>query len=110
MKKEEKLLCGERLRGLRARCGLTQEEAADKLNISLRYYQMLERGEKLGSVDILLAVSEMMNCSLDYLLKGAITGNSPLTARLNRLSARQRGYAERLLELWLESQEQTESC
>lgn len=107
MENKEKLLCGERLRNLRLRRGLTQEETADRLNISLRYYQMLERGEKLGSVDILLATSEIMDCSLDYLLRGKLPERpaDPLTARLNQLSSRQRGYAEKLLELWMESLE-----
>lgn len=108
MESKEKLLCGERLRSLRMRKRMTQEETADRLNISLRYYQMLERGEKLGSVDILLEISEIMDCSLDYLLRGKLPRltASPLSARLNQLSTRQRSYAEKLLEVWLESLEE----
>lgn len=102
---KEKLLFGERLRGLRAEKGLTQEETAEKLNISLRYYQMLERGEKVGSVDILIAVSRVLGCSLDYLLTGKLgeVETDPLSARLNGLTARQRQYAGKMLELWIES-------
>lgn len=59
MNEKEKLLFGERLRELRAEKGLTQEETAEALNISLRYYQMLERGEKTGSVDIFSSRWEM---------------------------------------------------
>lgn len=32
--------------------GLTQQQTADKLNISLRYYQQIEQGTRTGSFDI----------------------------------------------------------
>lgn len=107
MNEKEKLLFGERLRGLRAEKGLTQEETSEMLNISLRYYQMLERGEKTGSVDILIAISRILGCSLDYLLTGKLgeAAAGPIAAKLNALSPRQRQYAGKMLELWIESLE-----
>lgn len=104
MTKDEKLLFGERLRKIRSEKWFTQEETADRLNISLRYYQMLERGENVGSVDLLISLSDIMDCSLDYLLKGRMNdeGNS-FAAKFNDLSPRQRAYAEKMLELWIES-------
>lgn len=109
MDQKEKLLCGERLRSLRISKDMTQEETAERLGISLRYYQMLERGEKVGSVDMLIAVSDIMGCSLDYLLRGRVEETAgPLAERLNGLTSRQRAYAVKLLELWLESQETAE--
>lgn len=107
MNEKEKLLFGERLRSLRAERGLTQEETSETLNISLRYYQMLERGEKTGSVDILIAISRTLGCSLDYLLTGKLgeTAADPIAAKLNALSPRQRRYAGKMLELWIESLE-----
>lgn len=106
MEKKEKLLCGERLRALRAQKGLTQEETAERLNISLRYYQMLERGEKLGSVDVLIALCDLLDCSLDYLLRGRLgEGDDPIAARLNSLSSQRRAYAAQMLELMMESWE-----
>ncbi len=105
MNREEKLLCGERLRALRIQKGLTQEEASERLNISLRYYQMLERGEKVGSVDVLIAIGNMLDCSLDYLLRGRMgeTAANPLAAKLNALTDRQRFYAAGMLDFWVES-------
>lgn len=32
--------------------GITQQQTADKLNISLRYYQQIEQGTRTGSFDI----------------------------------------------------------
>ncbi len=39
-------LIADRLRALRLRHGLTQEEAADLMDLSLRFYQVLESGRK----------------------------------------------------------------
>lgn len=39
-------LIAERLRALRLRHGITQEEAADLMELSLRFYQLLESGRK----------------------------------------------------------------
>ncbi len=105
MDKKEKLLCGERLRALRAEIGLTQEETSERLGISLRYYQMLERGEKVGSIDVLIKACGLLGCSLDYLLRGRVgeaTAN-PLDAKLNALTDQQRFYAAKMLDLWVES-------
>lgn len=101
---EEKTRFGERLGKLRTSAHMTQEQAAEKLDISLRYYQMLERGENIGSVDLLLAISNLMDCSLDYLLRGRLeqTGKNSLVNKLNALSARQRANAEKLLDLWVD--------
>lgn len=107
MNAKEKLMFGERLRKCRNESSMTQEEAAEALNISLRYYQMLERGEKIGSVDMLIAVSKMFSCSLDYLLAGVVgqTSADPIAARLNGLSPHRRQCAQKMLELWVESLE-----
>lgn len=107
MDKKEKLMFGERLRNCRGEKHLTQEETAERLNISLRYYQMLERGEKTGSVDILIAVSKLLGCSLDYLLIGTVGefAADPIAVKLNALSPQKRRCAERMLELWIESLE-----
>ncbi len=108
VEKKEKLMCGERLRALRIRKGLTQEETSERLDISLRYYQMLERGEKIGSIDVLIAASDLLDCSLDYLLRGRVgeMPANPLAAKLDSLTPRQRFNAARLLDLWIESLEE----
>lgn len=105
MDAKEKLMFGERLRRCRAEKQLTQEETAERLNISLRYYQMLERGEKVGSVDMLTAACRLLGCSLDYLLLGRVSEQTddPIAARLNSLPQRKRKYAEQMLLLFIES-------
>lgn len=46
--------CGMRISKLRMECGKTQQQMADKLNISLDHYRALENGRRGGSLDLLL--------------------------------------------------------
>ena len=72
MTREEQLLFGERLRNRRTALNLTQECVSDHVGISLRFYQMLERGEKSVSLDTLIRLSKELTLSIDYLLFGSL--------------------------------------
>lgn len=40
------------LKTARRRAGLTQQQVADRLGITLRYYKDIESGVKLGAIDL----------------------------------------------------------
>nr|DAR34009.1 MAG TPA: Helix-turn-helix XRE-family like protein [Caudoviricetes sp.] len=40
------------LKNARRAAGLTQQQAADRLGITLRYYKDIESGVKLGAIDL----------------------------------------------------------
>lgn len=61
---------GERLRECRLRSNLTQEKMAELLDISVKHYSEVERGITGLSVEKLIFLSNLLNISLDYLLKG----------------------------------------
>lgn len=61
---------GERIRCKRNHLGFTREYVAEKLDISLRFYQMIERGEKSVSLETLIGLGRVLNVSVDYLLFG----------------------------------------
>ncbi len=42
----------ERLRAARLASGMTQRQVADRLGISLRYYQNIEKGDRTGDFEI----------------------------------------------------------
>ena len=102
MTHEELLLFGERLRNRRDVLGLTQEFVSTEAGISLRFYQMIERGEKGVSLDTLIQLSKSLTISIDYLLFGdaAYTFENPLTEILNGLSPQQNEDALRVLRLF----------
>lgn len=61
---------GHRVKVLRERQGLTQEEMAGKLGISLNHVGYIERGLRTPSIDLCIEFSELFGVSLDYLMLG----------------------------------------
>ena len=62
--------CGKRIAKLRKERGLTQEQLADKLNISTSNLGKLERGLQGLSIDLLIEIGFFFCVSTDYLLIG----------------------------------------
>lgn len=69
------------LRGERCRLDLSQDELAEKLGVSSASIRQWESGATRPSASNLLAMSDMFQCSVDYLLgrtderKGAFAPN-----------------------------------
>ncbi len=56
------------LKGLRIKSGLTQQEMADKLNISRSSIGMYENGEREPSFELLEIIADYFNVDMNYLL------------------------------------------
>lgn len=102
MTHNELLLFGERIRTRRNELGYTQEYTAEKVGITTRYYQMIERGEKTVSLDTLIKLSQSLMISIDFLLFGnmAYSIDNPLVSLLERLLPEQRADALKLLQIY----------
>lgn len=61
---------GKRLRNQRKLLHMTQEELAEKLDISVKHYGGVERGNAGLSLENLVTVSNILGMNLDYLIKG----------------------------------------
>ena len=61
---------GEIIKTLRREKGLTQEAFADELNIDRSAVGKIENGTRGCSVDLLLCLSEILDVSVHYLLRG----------------------------------------
>ena len=59
---------GVKLKQKRLSLDLTQEKAAESLDLSESFYSRLERGDRVLSVDTLVKVACFFDVSLDYLL------------------------------------------
>lgn len=64
---------GRRLFELRKAQGLTQEEMAGRLELSLRHWSDLERGKIGLSRENLLKLNALFGVSIDYLLTGSLS-------------------------------------
>lgn len=56
------------LRGLRQACGYSQQYVAEKLGIAYQSYQAYERGVSLPTLKNFVAIADLFDVSLDYLL------------------------------------------
>ena len=61
---------GSRIRSLRKKRGLTQEQLAEKMNVSTPYIAKIENGKQTGPVELAVEFAEFFEISLDYLLVG----------------------------------------
>ncbi len=65
---------GQRVRQLREKRGLTQEELAGAVGVTLGLVGRYERGEHLPTADKLLSLSRALHASADFLLRGEQNG------------------------------------
>ena len=58
----------QRLLLLRQESGMTQQQAADAIQTTLRQYQRFEKGEQKPGFDNLIRLADCFQVSLDYLM------------------------------------------
>ena len=58
----------EKLKELRIKYSYSQKQVADKVGVSPSIVSGYETGERTPSTNILLSLSQLYNCSVDYLL------------------------------------------
>lgn len=69
-------LIGKRIKQARKAKGLTQEQLAELLDVSVGYVSQIERGITKPNLEMLSAVCDQLSCALDALLTGCST-NQP---------------------------------
>lgn len=80
--------CGERIRMMRRKMKMTQEELAEGLGVSREFVCKIERGAKGCSVDTLGHIADFFDVSVDYLAYGlfGIGSESTLEKRIDQLA------------------------
>ena len=78
---------GERIQQRRQQLGLSQQTAAEKLDLSTSFYSRVERGEKVASLETLIKIANAFGFSLDFLLQDSIdkTMTEELQAELSQI-------------------------
>lgn len=61
---------GSRIRQLRKSKGMTQEQLAEKLNVSIDHLAKAETGKRRCSLEVLIDIASFFGVSLDYLILG----------------------------------------
>lgn len=65
--------------------GLTQEQLAEQMDVSIQMISNLERGIKAIRIDNLIRLSEILNVSTDYILTGQYS-NSDINILAEQIS------------------------
>lgn len=96
-------IIGQRLKERRISLNLTQAQIAEQTGLSTSQICYMESGKRSFSADILVSLSEILDCTADYLLKGSIPLNQPASVSKVRLP-------EHIVEmyLYLDNEEQEE--
>ena len=107
----DRLAAGERLRLKRTLLGFTQEEMAEKIDRATKYYADIESGSCGMSIETLMALSSVLNMSLDYIIFGKTAEEKEHSIQTDEVTAimemldnsteRERSYCLRLLKLFL---------
>lgn len=98
---------GNRLYSYRKALGLTQEEVAERAELSLRTYADMERGSVNIRMQTLLKICQVLGITPDDILTRQATAPAPteaeILARLARCSPQDRATALRLVATYLDS-------
>ncbi len=105
MDKLDLIVIGSRIQEQRRELGLTQQDIYDKVDISQVHYSRIENGRDGMSFELLVALSEILNISTDYILTGNINvpGQPEFVKKYNSLTDKQKKYIINQIESLKES-------
>lgn len=78
---------GKRIQQKRKQAGLTQEQLAEMMNVSIQMVSNIERGNKAIRIENLINLCRILSVSTDYILIGKenVSDISELTSRISKL-------------------------
>ena len=82
-------IIGRRIQDIRKQKGLTQEQLAERVNISPHYLSALERGVYNIKLDLLVDILNVLNCSADEVFQDVVDSSSKIKA--SQLSEKLKG-------------------
>ena len=103
----DKLTMGDRIREARKNQGLTQDQLAEHLDISVEFVGQIERGLKMPSMQVFVKLIESLNVSADYLLRdsvstGQLFGDNAIGRKIEKLKPNQRIALEALIDTYIQ--------
>lgn len=103
----EKLTIGDRIKEARKNKRLTQEQLAERLDISVEFVGQIERGIKLPSMQVFIRLIEALNVSADYLLRdsvstGQLFGDNEIGRKIEKLNPKQKIALEALIDTYIQ--------
>lgn len=99
-KKALNIAIGNRIRISREKSGLTQEELAERLNLSTQFISTIERGVAGASLETVVNLCDVLNVSSEWLLRGRADTPSAdvIVSKLTHLSIAQLSVVDRMID------------
>ena len=102
-----KITIGDRIKEARKKQGLTQEQLAERLDVSVEFVGQIERGLKLPSMNVFIKLIGVLNVSADYLLRdsvstGQLFGDNAIGRKIEKLTPKQRIALEALIDTYIQ--------
>ena len=103
----DKLTMGDRIKETRKKRCLTQENLAEKLDVSVEYISQIERGLKMPSMQIFVKLIEILDTSADYLLRDIVStcnlyGDKDIASKFEKMTPKQRIALSALIDTYIE--------
>ena len=100
-------LIGQRIKKRRKAAGLTQEQLAEQLFVSVGYVSQIERGITKANLDMLSNICLAVGCDLPYLFTGSMVEQGAymedeLLAKCRQMNAKQKQMAIKIIDILLE--------
>ena len=97
-------LIGERIKRARKSKGITQDNLSEKLDVSIGYVSQIERGVTKISLDLLGAISSILECDIAELVtESAPNSNvymeSELISEIRKLDGKKKKYILEIIKL-----------
>lgn len=101
------LTIGDRIKEVRKKNGLTQEQLAERLDVSVEFVGQIERGLKLPSMQVFIKIVEVLKVSADYLLRdsvstGQLFGDNAIGRKIDKLKPKQKIALEALIDTYIQ--------
>ncbi|MBQ8162909.1 MAG: helix-turn-helix transcriptional regulator [Clostridia bacterium] len=99
---------GVRIKEVRKQRKLTQQELAEKVNISDVYIGEIERGIKMPSIPVFIDIIKALDISADYLLRDTVPSGMPyinneITQKLDKLNPKQRKTVVDIIDAYIKN-------
>lgn len=113
----DRIAVGERIKRKRMVLGMSQDELAEKIDRATKYCSDIERGMCGMSIETMIALSKVLDMTLDYMVFGESNeleearqeqSELALAHALSKCPERQRVNALRMLQLFLSAIEQAQ--
>ena len=98
---------GARISKRRKLIGLTQEQLAEKMDVSIQMISNLERGIKAIKIDNLVKLSRILNVTTDYILTGhqALGDSDTMEKQIGQLSDGNKGLVQLIVSYLLQNEQ-----